>query len=60
MGGEHIVVISKETYEKKHEDFGDVWTWGLDFAGRLGYVSEIVLNNDEEPEDNCIYIIYIK
>jgi len=50
MGGSHIVVIAKDK-EKGLDDFGDVYTWGLDHGGRLGYVTENILNNDEELDD---------
>jgi len=50
LGNAHIVVVAKDKL-KVDNDFGDVFTWGLDHSGRLGYITENLKNEDEEVDE---------
>ncbi len=55
MGESHILAIAKRKDGSKSES-GDVYSWGLDVYGRLGYLAEIIKNDDEEIGENENYI----
>jgi alpha-tubulin suppressor-like RCC1 family protein len=55
IGEAHILAIAKEK-DGSLSNYGDVYSWGLDMYGRLGYLSELAKYDDEELANNQVYV----
>jgi alpha-tubulin suppressor-like RCC1 family protein len=55
LGADHVLAIGKRKDGLKTA-MGTVYSWGLDLFGRLGYLSELIKNDDEELAENDNYV----
>ncbi len=55
LGESHIIVVAKKK-DSTQSEVGDLYSWGLDICGRLGYLSELFGDKDEEVPDGENYV----